>query len=52
MVQRMVRRKSNLLYDEVQKQLDIYNNMDHVVIDGVLNARVGNHATENVTGNF
>lgn len=37
-------------YDALQKQLDLYNNMDHIVIAGDINIRVGNQAIENFIG--
>ena len=41
-----------MFYGELQKKLNIYNNMDHVVIAGDLNARIGNQAIKNVNGIF
>ena len=40
--------QSDLFYDELKKQLHVYNITDHVVIVGDLNARPGNQTIENV----
>ena len=42
--------ESDLFYDKLHNQSDMYNNMDHVVIAGDLNAKVGNQTIENVIG--
>ena len=44
--------ESELFYSEWQKQLGMNNNMDCVVVAGDLSPRIGNQATENVTGLF
>ena len=39
--------KSDLFYDELQKQSDIQNNTEHVDIAGDISDRAGNQAIEN-----